>query len=430
MKQKYSFAECVEYCGFDNLPLGLESYYMQFDEHKWGEIIDIEFLNAALARFKVPGEKQEQLKKAIREIEADDRLAYFTKFLIWDLCNARKRYENNNYQSLTLKGGGIITRYYSLILLLACVKPSLKRLQKRKIPLAYYEQIPFVPMKQQFEKWVAGEDVSISDFPWELNFYTCSIFWLNRFQYIPCRFEQEMTVFRNKKNNGVLALLHGNIEVRRDGQINGTNEIFDNERFVTVWEEDESTIRANPVNPMGFVMKEPVLLKKAEWKTALSKGDYLLAFHIPSGPGYTAVNVKQSMELALTFYRNYFGELDIKGFLSESWLYDSRLSLILDYDNSNIIKVQRQFYLYPARDGEGMLLERVFGAKQIDLENFHCVTTLQEKVVDYMKTGGRFNELRMFVLKEEVSKIGESPYITVEDINQFIEVVDSHLLKK
>jgi len=44
-----------------------------------------------------------------------------------------------------------------------------------------------------------------------------------------------------------------------------------------------------------------------------------------------------------------------------------------------------------------------------------------------MKTGAQFNELRMFVLKEEVSEIGESPYITEEDIEHFKEVVDSHL---
>lgn len=427
-KQKYEFIECAVYCGFDNLPPGLERFYVQFNDSKWGEIIDINFLEETLERLQVPKEKQEQMEHAIREIEEDDRLSYFTKFLIWDLCNARKRYEDNYYQALIPKCELKYARYYSLLLLLACVKPSMQMLQERGVPLSYYEKIPYAPMEKQFEKWIANDDVSVSDFPWDMNFYTCSIFLLDRFQFIPCKFENELAVYRNKADQRVIALHHGSTRIRRDGQINGTNEIYDKESFVTLWEEDDFTVRANPVSPMGFVEQEPVIIKKEVWELALTKGDLLLAFHIPAGPGYTASKVKQSMELALVFYQTYFSELPIKGFWSESWLYDSRLSLVLDYDNSNIIKVQRQFYLYPSKDGDDMLLERVFGEKQINLTIILCKTSLQEKVVDYMKTGARFNALSMFVLKEEVPRIGENPYIAENDVDKFRAVVDTHLI--
>lgn len=429
IKQKYDYIECARYCGFDNLPSGLERFYEEFDYYRWGEIIDIGFLEETLEYFHLPKEKQEQMKSAIREIEENDRLSYFTKFLIWDLCNAKKRYEDNYYQALVPKCELKYARYYPLLILLACVKPSMQMLQERGVPLTYYEKIPYTPMEKQFEKWIVSDDVSVSDFPWDMNFYTCSIFLLDRFQFIPCKFENELTVYRNKANNQVIALQHGDIQVRRDGQINGTNEIFDEEKFDTVWEENDLTIRANPVNSMGFVQRELVTLKKEEWNMALTKEDLLLAFHIPAGPGYTALKVKQSMELALSFYQTYFSELNIKGFWSESWLYDTRLSLVLDYDNSNIIKVQRQFYLYPTKDGDDMLMERVFGERQIDLQSYFCKTSLQEKVVQYMKSGARFNALSMFVLKEEVSKIGEDPYINKEDIERFKAVVESHLTK-
>ncbi|HBD01697.1 MAG TPA: hypothetical protein DC053_23745, partial [Lachnoclostridium sp.] len=61
----------------------------------------------------------------------------------------------------------------------------------------------------------------------------------------------------------------------------------------------------------------------------------LLALHVPSGPGYNPERLKNSMVLALDFYKTYFPELPVKGFWSESWLYDSRLSLVLDHDTSN-----------------------------------------------------------------------------------------------
>lgn len=428
-KQKYNFIDCVRYCGFDNLPSGLEHFYEQFDDYKRREIIHTDFLLKTLERFRVPKEKQRQMQDAISEIEGNDRLSYFTKFLVWDLCNARKRYEDNYYQTLTPKCELKYAEYYSFILLLACVKPSMQMLQERGVPFAYYEKIPYIPMEKQFEKWIVKDDVSVSDFPWDINFYTCSIFLLDRFHFIPCRFENEITVYRNKEDNLVTALQHGNTKVRRDGQINGTNGIFDEDQFVTVWEEDASSIRANPVNPMGFIQREPVTLKKELWNKVLAKGDLLLGFHIPAGPGYTTLKVKQSMELALVFYQTYFSELNIKGFWSESWLYDTRLSLVLSYENSNIIKVQRQFYLYPTKDGDDMLLERVFGEKNIDLSTILCKTSLQENIVEYMKTGARFNALSMFVLKEEVSKIGEEPYITEEDLERFKTVVDTHLTK-
>jgi hypothetical protein len=217
------------------------------------------------------------------------------------------------------------------------------------------------------------------------------------------------------------------MEVRRDGQINGTNEIYDEGKFITLWEENEFQLRANPVNPMGFIEREPVTLLKENWEIALAKGDLLLAFHIPAGPGYTTPKVKLAMELALAFYHSYFSELNIKGFWSESWLYDTRLSLVLEQENSNILQVQRQFYLYPSKDGDDLLLERVFGEKPIDVSKLPCKTTLQEKIVQYMKTGARFNALSMFVLADEASKIGEDPYIKEEDVLRFKSVVDSHL---
>jgi hypothetical protein len=424
----YKLSECISHCGLHNLPDGLEKQFDLYEEGLQREIIDKNFLNNCFQRFNVPEVKIKQMEAALREIEEDSILCYFTKFLIWDMCLAKKRFEDNDYNNLVPTCLHNYKDYYPFILLLACVKPSMEMLQDRGVPLMYYEEIPYTPMKKQFEKWILQEDITVSDFPWDINFYTCTIFLMDRFYFIPCKLEEELSVYRNRINNRVVALQYANNEIRRDGQFNGTNEIYDDRgKFLTQWDEDDQSIQANAINPMGYIEQTPVVLQKSDWKLTLTKGDILLAFHIPEGPGYTPQRVRNSMELALDFYATYFSELNIKGFWSESWLYDSRLSLIMEYEKSNIVKVQSQFYRYPIKTSDRMLLERVFGDKEVDLAKVIATSSLQKAIIGYMKTGARFNTLSMFVLKEDVAKIGDCPYITERDIEKFKMVVDNDM---
>jgi hypothetical protein len=282
-------------------------------------------------------------------------------------------------------------------------------------------------MKVQFEKLTRG-DRKVSDFPWDKNFYTCSIFLMDRFLFIPYRYDDSLTMFRNNVTKKVIALRQAGEEFRRDGQVNGVNDVYDKDgAFITVWEESEHSITANPVNPMGFVERETITLSKNEWEKALTQGDNLLAVHVPSGEGYNPERLHNSMRMALDFFDLYFSELKIKGFWSESWLYDPRLSLILEEKNSNIIKVQRQMYLYPIHEGDGMLRYEVFGDWKAEPEMIELQTTLQKSAAVYMRKGGRFHTTSMLILRDEVGCTDHYPYITSEDISVFYKVVDSHL---
>lgn len=432
MKNKnFHYVECVRYCGFDNLPEGLETYYNQYVADTSQSLLERGFLHQVFDRFQVPEQKQKLLGNALKAIENDELLLHFTKFLVWDMCSARNRCDVDNYSNLTPGCLGEYKEFYSFLLLLACVEPSIKQLEQRGIPRKYYENIPYQPMEAQFKKLVEKGDVTVSDFPWDMNFYTCSIFRLDRFFFIPYRFEDNFTMFRNRRTNKVVAMRHEQEEFRRDGQRNGINQVYDeNGKFQSIWKEEDTQITANPINPLGFVERNTITLAKQEWEIALKQGDILLALHVPSGPGYNPERLRSSMALAMEFYGKYFPEIPVKGFWSESWLYDSRLSLILDANKSNIIKVQRQFYLYPIEEGDGMFRYEVFGDWKADPLKANPTTSLQKAAIDYMKTGARFNTLSMIVLKEEVDAIGKMPYITEDDIARFHEVVDSHLRKE
>lgn len=428
MKHKYGYIECLEYCKFDNLPEGIEEKYKYYEPDNVDKLMPKDFLTDIFSRYEVPDDKQELLLNAIEEIEKDSKLFWFTKFLVQDMCSSRNRCDEDFYTNLTPKCMDKYGDLYSFVLLLACVVPSVKLMEERGIPKEYYEDIPHRPLANQLRKLILNNDTKVSDFPWDMNFYTCSIFLLDRFFFIPYKFADPFTMYRNCKTHKVVALRHSGEEFRRDGQRNGINNVFDNDgKFLSVWEENEDYITANPINPLGFVEKEPVTISKAEWKLALEKGDTLLAFHIPSGPGYTPERVKNSMALAIEFYNKYFPELPVKGFWSESWLYDSRLSLVLDNEKSNIVHVQRQFYNYPIFEGDGMLRYELFGDWKAKSDKVPLKTSLQKAAAKYMETGARFNTLSMIVLKEEVDKVGSMPYITSRDFDSFNKTVDSHL---
>lgn len=76
-----------------------------------------------------------------------------------------------------------------------------------------------------------------------------------------------------------------------------------------------------------------------------------------------------------------------------------------------------------------MICERVLGKYPIDLsvdESFQNYkgTRLQNAVVDYMLSGGRFNTTGMFVLREEVDIVGRQPYRKEKWQNEFVDMVD------
>lgn len=424
---EYNYHECLEHCGFDYLPEGLVQFYEKYPMQRQTCLISREFLKNCFQRFQVDSDSIGQLMAGVAAVEEDPVLFHFTQFLIWDMCSLRNRFDGGNYRNMTPSCMKVQSELYSFILLLACVEPSMEQLCQRGVPKEEYKEIPYGPMKVQFER-LAGGDKTVSDFPWDKNFYTCSIFLLDRFLFIPCRFGDSLTMYRNKATNRVRALRHSGEEFRRDGQINGVNEVFDNEgAYISRWKESKKSITANPVNPMGFVEREEITLSKSQWKEVLSTGDNLLAVHVPSGEGYNPKRLHNSMSMALAFFDRYFPELHIKGFWSESWLYDPRLSLILGEKSSNIIKVQRQMYLYPVKEGDGMLRYEVFGDWRADPEQLELKTFLQKAAAAYMRTGARFHTTSMLILREEVSNGDGYPYITGEDLNEFYKIADSHL---
>ena len=404
-----TFEQCLRHTGIE-LDAELEQFYLEFCEKPDGEpVLDREYLREVALRFEVGEEHLDRMLEALDEIEADPVLHWFTRFLVRDMCAARHRCDLDDYRAMTptcMKHADL----YSFLLLIACVPRSVRRLEALGVPAYFYRDIPYTPMKRQFEKLKKTGDGTVSDFPWDMNFYTCSIFFLDRFYFIPYRLDEDIRVYRNRETGETVAFYAESLKIRRDGQIDGVNEITDERAYEVSFAAENGKVTGTPISPVGLMEKEPVELDAGQWELVLQRGDILLGTHIPGGPGYEPSRLKSSIQWAGDFFARYFPEIPVKGFGSESWLYDPHLRLLLN-ENANILKMQNQMYIYPIESGGDMMFRELFVGNGNPTEA-DCHSSLQHKALARIRKGGQFTACAMFILREDAAKVGGVLYGT------------------
>lgn len=244
----------------------------------------------------------------------------------------------------------------------------------------------------------------LKEFNWLILSFRGRLFRLGRLQYMTGRFEGKLKVFRSRKTGEVLALSEPDIAYRENGQVNGTNGIYDSENVYTaVHRESGDIIEGNAVLPNGRFQKDISKLSRQEWELVLSKGDPMIDLHIPEGQKLDHAACGESFKMAAEFFSRHFPEFAYKGFVCMSWLLDPQLQELLP-ESSNISKFQREFYLYPFFTDDAQTLERVFGfgLTMADMASFPLKTNLQKAVYDYIQQGHRMQEGSMFLLKEDL----------------------------
>ncbi len=374
------------------------------------ELLPEETLRKVLDENRVPAEKQRPLFEALKAANAVPELVELAHIMAQDAVRGLIRcYAVEFFQPRPRCLTGFPKEAYAFLYTQLCAEEGRRELRRRGVPEQYDADIPERMTRKQLKKYAETGDISFDDYSWDMNFYCCQIFVMDRFYFIPYRWGETPEAWRNRETGEVTALWAPGTRVRRDGQLDGVNGIRDPEAFVTVREETPEEIRANPVAPDGRILPDPVALKRKEWKKVLEEGDFLLALHIPGGEGYTPERVKNSCELALAFWDRWYPEYRYKGFWSESWLYDPTLKEILPPDR-NIIRVQRQFYCYPTEEGERMIRLEVLGDAKADFREREPRNSLERGMAEHWRRGGHFHTTGMFLLREEVSGIGKDPY--------------------
>ena len=374
------------------------------------ELLPRETLKAVLDANGVPPEKQRPVIAALEAANAVPELVELAHIMAQDAVRGLVRcHAVEFFQPKPACLTGFAREAYAFLYTQLCVLEGRKALRARGIPESYDQDIPERMTRKQLKKYVETGDIGFDDYPWDMNFYCCQIFYLDRFYFIPYRWGDTPRAWRNRQTGKVTSLWRAGDRIRRDGQPDGTNGVRDPEAFTTVLEETEGSVLGNPVLPEGRISPETVTLDKGLWDRALEEGDYLLALHIPGGEGYTPERVRSSCTQALAFFDRYYPEYRYIGFWSESWLYDPGLREILE-PGRNIVRVQRQFYCYPTEEGDRMIRLEVLGDENADHRKLTPRNSLERGMFAVWDRGGRFHTTGMFLLREEVPRIGDNPY--------------------
>ena len=366
------------------------------------ELLPREILTDVLNANQVPSKMQLPLLEALNTANAVPELVELAHVMAKDAVRGLVRCSATEFhQPRPACLTGFAREAFAFLYTQLCILEGRKALRKRGIPEAFDADIPERMTRKQLKKYVQTGDISYDDYPWDMNFYCCQIFYLDRFYFIPYRWAGSPEAWRNRDNGKVVALWHAGTRVRHDGQLDGVNEFAESEEMVC----------GNLVFPEGRISPEKTVLDKRIWYKVLGDNDYLLALHIPGGKGYTTERVRSSCETALGFYDRYYPEYEYKGFWSESWLYDPGLREILGPER-NIVRVQKQFYCYPTEEGDRMIRLEVLGDEKADYRKLIPRNSLERGMFEKWARGERFHTMGMFLLREEVSRIGEDPYET------------------
>jgi hypothetical protein len=312
--------------------------------------------------------------------------------------------------------------------------------------VAYMAALPYVE-KEYLRRGIGAQvlDETMSDFGlWMFNFHertgrwgfdrfmwiwrhlTGELFRLGRLQYVLTDFEYGASAFRNKSTRQVLLLADPAMKLRPDGYAAGAGRLRRDDQpeeveppaaepgeWQPVFAESEEGWRGNPVAPYGYALQPEIFLQREEWECLLRPGDPVLDIHIPRYAPFTAEACRDSLRRAFDFFTAQYPQRPFKATFCHTWFFTAQLQQILP-SVSNIVRFQREFYLFPFPGGPGFLWSFVFNETDFDPARAPRDTSLRRSVLDWLEAGKELFDLPglLFHTPEEW---GSQPYMSAWD---------------
>ena len=238
------------------------------------------------------------------------------------------------------------------------------------------------------------------NFAWIWRHLSCELFRLGRLQFMLLPFEGRVTALRKRASTEILLLADPAVRLRADGYALGAGRresgapASEEETggWLPVFEECADGWRGNPVSPYGYALKEEIFLPSAEWEVALRQGDTVLDIHIPPTDPFKVEDCRDSLRQAYAFFARYSPERPIKASFCHTWFFTPQLQQLLPPE-SNVVRFQREFYLFPFAGGPGFLWTFVFGEKITDPAAAPRDTSLRRAVLDWLAAGKELFDL-------------------------------------
>ncbi len=237
-------------------------------------------------------------------------------------------------------------------------------------------------------------------FHWIWRSLSCVLFRLGRLQYMLTPFSGGIHAFRKTGAGDILLLADPEVTLRADGYAQGAGQIHaetppaqpDPSAWRPVYEESNAGWRGNPVSPYGWVERNPVWLPRGDWQPALQPGDTVLDLHIPRKDSFSAADCRNSLEQAHQFFARLFPEQPFQASFCHTWFFTPQLQQLLPTE-SNLVRFQREFYLFPYAGGPGFLWAYVFGERYPQPQGAPRDTSLRRAVLTWLEEGKELFDL-------------------------------------
>lgn len=239
-----------------------------------------------------------------------------------------------------------------------------------------------------------------NQFMWIWRHMELRIFRLGRLQFCLEPYDWHATAYRHRVSGRYLVLSGPEIPLRADGHAlgaglrRGAEPPPESEAWYAVFEETDDGWRGNPVHPMGYARREPVFLLKTEWECVLRRGDWQLELHIPRGESMSVEACRDSFRQAEAFFAHHCPDRSYRIAHCHTWFFTPQIQSFVSPE-SNIIRFQREFYLYPTKGGPEFLWSYVIGDNYSmdDLASAPRETALQRATLGWLENGGELFDM-------------------------------------
>jgi len=155
--------------------------------------------------------------------------------------------------------------------------------------------------------------------------------------------------------------------------------------------------------PMGRLQFQlPVVYRdNTDLSPLVSAGDSVVELHIYEGAPLAADSCRESLRRLRRWLARYRPEYSFRAVIGHSWLFDPELARFLS-EKSNILQFQKLGTIIPANQPSDILW-RLFGGR--DPREVANQSTLQKKIVEFYRQGGRLRMGYMVIPRETLENI-------------------------
>ncbi len=211
---------------------------------------------------------------------------------------------------------------------------------------------------------------------------------LGRLQFQPTTYNGTFVALRHRHTGSTCIVARGERTITQQGIFANSEGASGTVIELTYTEVDGEIRRAHVVQPNGTLALIPTDFEPGCWERQLTRGDAILALHIPAGERLLFSACQDSFRQAAAFFPRYFSENPTpRAVTCSSWLFYPGLGDILPAD-ANIVRFQRAFHRFPVPGATAaQTYERAFSPFGKAITKEQLKGTLQQRLFDHIQAG-------------------------------------------